>query len=204
MYSTFKLSRMDQKQQIDTIQQMLERTRHRVHRDSVYYLLWGWLVFAATAIQYVLLTQLEWNNYHWITWPILMPIGALWSMLIGRKMEKLAGHTTLLDRVMGYLWGGMVMGILFSILMSSRLGWSNSYILIMLFYAIGTFISGRILRFRPLIYGGLFSLLLILSVLVFPALLASFQQNLIILALSIVATYLIPGYLLRANKEAYV
>ena len=74
----------------------------------------------------------------------------------------------------------------------------------MLFYAIGTFISGRILRFRPLIYGGLFSLLLILSVLVFPALLASFQQNLIILALSIVATYLIPGYLLRANKEAYV
>lgn len=183
---------------------MLERNRHRVHRDSVYYLLWGWLVFAATAIQYVLLTQLESNNYHWITWPILMPIGALWSMLIGRKMEKLAGHTTLLDRVMGYLWGGMVMGILFSILMSSRLGWSNSYILIMLFYAIGTFISGRILRFRPLIYGGLFSLLLILSVLVFPALLASFQQNLIILALSIVATYLIPGYLLRANKEAYV
>lgn len=125
-------------------------------------------------------------------------------MYVGKKRAKEARHSTLLDKVMGYLWGGIVVGILFSILLSSRFGWANSYILIMLFYAIGTFVSGRILKFKPLVIGGLFSLVLILSVLVFPDLIQSFKQNLIILAISIVATYLIPGYMLRANREAYV
>jgi hypothetical protein len=183
---------------------MLQKTRHHLHQDSIYYLIWGWLVLAATLIQYILLSQLGWNSYHWLTWPILMPIGALWTMYIGKKRADEARHSTLLDRVMGYLWGGIVIGILFSIFLSSRFGWANSYILIMLFYAIGTFVSGRILKFKPLVIGGLFSLVLILSVLVFPDLIQSFKQNLIILAISIVATYLIPGYMLRANREAYV
>ena len=88
--------------------------------------------------------------------------------------------------------------------MSAKIGWSNSYLLVILFYGIGSLISGRILNFRPLIFGGMFSLLLVAAAIVFSNIISGFDQTLIVLAVSIIGTYLIPGYLLRANKEAHV
>lgn len=195
---------MDQKQQIDIIQQMLNRTRYRVHEGSIFYIFWGWLVLSATVIEYLLLTQFESEKLHWITWPILMPLGGIASYFIGKKMSKEAGHITLLDNVMKYLWAGIVTGIIFSLFMSAKIGWSNSYLLVILFYGIGSLISGRILNFRPLIFGGMFSLLLVAAAIVFSNIISGFDQTLIVLAVSIIGTYLIPGYLLRANKEAHV
>jgi hypothetical protein len=195
---------MDQKQQIDIIQQMLNRTRYKVHEGSIFYIFWGWLVLSATVIEFLLLTQLELEKLHWITWPVLMPLGGIITYFMGKKMGKEAGHITLLDSVMKYLWGGIVTGIIFSLLMSAKIGWSNSYLLVILFYAIGSYISGRILDFRPLVYGGLFSLLLVAASILFSDIINGFDQMLIVLAISIVGTYLIPGYLLRANKEEHV
>ena len=195
---------LDDKAQLEVVRDMLSRTRGNVQQNSIFYLLWGWLVFAATVLQYVFMTQLHWNQFHMIPWIILMPAGGAISFWIGRRMEERANYTTLLDRVMGYLWGGITVGILFSLFLSMRLGWANSYILVILFYGIGAVISGLILKFRPLIIGGVFSLLLIAAVLAFPVLIEQFSDMLLLLAISIVATYLIPGYLLRRKKESHV
>ncbi len=59
-----------------------------------------------------------------------------------------------------------------------------------------TFLSGTILKFRPLIWGGI--IMWIGAILIF---FLSYEHQLIISPAIIVFGYLIPGYLLRMKKE---
>ncbi|HRB68199.1 MAG TPA: hypothetical protein PLO32_10445, partial [Chitinophagales bacterium] len=59
-------------------------------------------------------------------------------------------------------------------------------------YAIGTFVTGRIIQFKPLIIGGLicFGLSVLINFI-------DGAEQLLVLALSVVVSYLIPGFILR-------
>ena len=81
----------------------------------------------------------------------------------------------------------------------AQTGWKTSFLLIMGLYGLGTFISGGLLRFKPLIYGGVASFVLVVLTATIPALFADFQRALIMLGLSIVVSYLIPGYMLKRS-----
>ena len=71
----------------------------------------------------------------------------------------------------------------------------NAYPFFILFYGLGTFVSGRVLKFRPLVIGGIFNwALAIISVYV------HFDYQLLIAAAAILTSYIIPGYLLRSKQ----
>ena len=63
---------------------------------------------------------------------------------------------------------------------------------LILLYGIGTFITGRIIQFKPLIFGGLacFMLCVLITYVEGP-------EKLLILALSVLLSYIIPGILLK-------
>ena len=87
--------------------------------------------------------------------------------------------------------------------LSARIGWVDSYILIILFYALGTAVSGLILQVRELVFGGVFSILLVLGILLLQSE-VDFEAMLIAMAVSIVGTYLVPAYILRMKKTSDV
>ncbi len=137
-------------------------------------MIWGWSVLIATVLEYLLLQSNEWSAYHWMTWPVLMPIAGLISAYTSRKLSNASGYKTLIDEVMRYSWGGTLLGILFSLGLSARIGWVDRYIMIILFYALLQ--SDQV----------------------------DFEAMLIAMAVSIVGTYLVPAYILRMKKTSDV
>jgi hypothetical protein len=71
-------------------------------------------------------------------------------------------------------------------------GWQAAYPYLILLYGIGTFLSGVIFKFKPLKVGGIISWGIALV-----AFFVSFPIQLLLLALTTLVAYLIPGYLIK-------
>lgn len=72
-------------------------------------------------------------------------------------MGKEAGYRTHIDIAIIYLWYGFLFAILVILAFSigGKIPWEMSNVLIIVMYGLGTFVSGGILKFRPLIIGGI-------------------------------------------------
>jgi len=188
---------MNEKDSISIIQDMIANSKQNIKEQSPYYLWWGSLVFIAAVVEYILFVFIESPN-HWWVWPVMSILGGVGSGIIGWRQEKRATVKTFIDRAMNYVWGGWIMIFLITVIWAavSGISWAQIFTIIIAFYGVGTFISGGILRFRPLMIGGLLSLLIaVLCILL--QLDQNFPNMLIALALSILVSYLIPGILLR-------
>jgi hypothetical protein len=112
-----------------------------------------------------------------------------------RKTDKV---TTYSDEIIGYVWMtfGICMGLL-TIIMSKLHVWMLFCPFIFLFYGIPTFLSGAIMRFKPLMVGGICCWLLSIA--------ASFITTIEVILLLVPAVlfgFIIPGYLLRARFKS--
>ena len=193
---------MNEKESLAVIKEMINRSRTNFKEQSFYYLLWGWLVVAAVLVQAALFNM--GNAYHWVVWPIMGFGGGIVSGIYGKKQGEKAGYSTHIDRAMMFVWVGFVVYLVLVLLMSATgvfgiNGWNVSFVLIMGMYGLGTFISGGLLKFKPLIFGGIASFVLVLATILIPSIVADFNGALIMLSASIVVSYLIPGYMLKRS-----
>jgi hypothetical protein len=181
-------------EQIKLIEEMISSTKVNISAGSVYYLLWGWLVVAAAALNYYLLVYAAYEQ-HWIAWPILMPLGGIASSIIKRRQEKKTQVKTYVDRALNYLWTGFLITLFFALFGMVTFGPEGVYPMVMFLYGLGTFVSGGILKFKPLLIGA-FGAWLAGGVAYF----VPFQDQLLLLMASIILSYIIPGYLLAKSK----
>jgi hypothetical protein len=195
---------MTEQESLTVIKEMIERSRTNFKEQSFYYLMWGWLVVGAILVEAFLFNQGA--SYHWIVWPIMGFGGGITSGIYGRMQGKKAGHSTHIDRAMSYVWIGFIMYLFVVLILSATgkfgnaaKGWNTSFLLIMGLYGLGTFISGGILKFKPLVFGGIASFVLVALTVFIPALSESFNGALLMLAASIIVSYLIPGYMLKRS-----
>lgn len=133
------------------IQEMINKSKKQLTDRSKYFMMWGVAVFACAIIQYFLLRDLQPHTQMvWLSMPVLAVI-QLFLSIRDRKKEKVLSHNT---AAIGSVW--LALGISFFILafLSSRISFDMFPFLILL-YGIGTFITGRIIQFKPLIFGGL-------------------------------------------------
>jgi hypothetical protein len=185
---------------LQIIQKSIANTRHKLSEESQYYLMWGWLALAAGVIQLALLTFTD-SYYHWISWPILMTFGGVMSGILSAKNKKKKKFTSQIDRIMGFIWGGMLVAIVFALFLSFQIGWEASYLIVIMLYGLGTFISGGALKFKPLIIGGVAAWVLGIIGIVAGNWLPDFRSYLILLCASLVVSYLIPGYMLKNSSK---
>jgi hypothetical protein len=127
-----------------------------------------------------------------------MSIGAVASVIAGIRMGKKALVITIIDKAMIYLWWGF--GILMIIILAmtsfDKIPWQATSPLIISLYGLGTFVSGGVLKFKPLIVGGIACW--VISIIAF---FASPANVLLLTALSIIIAYLVPGYMLKSKEE---
>lgn len=186
-------------QSLQLIQQMIVEAKKELSDNGFLYLLWGWLVFISAAGNYMMLQMNITNAF--ITWPILMPLGGIISMIYGisqRKKNKRQAKT-IIDHVMSYVWMAFGVCLLVTLLISSKIGWETAYPFIMLLYGIGTFISGGVMKFKPLIIGGI--VCWAGGALAF---FVDFEFQLLILIVVIVVAYIIPGHILKSQYKKNV
>jgi len=191
-------TKLTELESLKIIHEMIATSKNRLKNNSFFYLLWGWLVLIASISHYVLLRIHVDHHYAYLPWPILMMAGAIVSVIAGiriGKREKVISH---IYKMIMLLWWGFCFTLLVVLVMASfqKLSWSSTYAFIIALYGLGTFVSGGILKFKPLIIGGIISW--IMSVL---ALFVEPINILLVMALSIVIAYLIPGYMLKFKEK---
>jgi hypothetical protein len=175
---------------LSIITSMIEKTKHSISDSSHYFLLWGYAAFIGCVGQYVLMTQGYEKHYQvWLVTLVALAVH-IYFIIRDSKREKV---NTFLSEANGYLWMGI--GISFSVMafIFSKIGWQYCLPFYVLFYALGTFVSGSIIKFKPLIIGGAICFALA-AVTPF----VSYDIQLLLAATSLLISYIIPGHLLRS------
>lgn len=183
-----------EQQSLRLINEMIMTAKSSMKDDGFLYLFWGWLIFASALLHYGLLhyTQFSYPYAVWLT----MPLAGIFSAVYSSRKARREKVRTIFDTFMKYLWMGFIASIIILLIGMSRIGWQNGYPILMILYGLGTFVSGGALKFRPLIIGGIASWLIALL-----AFFVAFDIQLLLLALSILVSYIIPGHLLKANYQ---
>lgn len=180
---------------LQIIQAMIDKTKDSVADKSYYFLLWGWLVLIAALTQFVLkvIVRTDLNPVAWT----LMFLGIILSSYHGRKEKGRRRVKSYVDDSIRYLWTGVAVNqALIVFVFAVRGDWQNCYTFFIMLYSIGCFITGRILKFRPLVWGAIAGWLLVIV-----TLFAGYDYNILVLALAILVSYIIPGYLLRKEHR---
>ncbi|NOX85762.1 MAG: hypothetical protein GXO86_07335 [Chlorobi bacterium] len=189
-------NKFNEKESLILIQEMIENSKARLGKSSFFFLLWGWLVLLASLTHFILLVTGYSNP--WLPWPVIMVIGGIAASVKGYRMKNEKRVKTYLDTTMIYLWAGFGISLFFVLFIAGtgKITWEMSNILIVALYGMGSFVSGGILKFRPLIIGGIFTwIIAIVSLFIAP------EYSLLSVAVSIIVAYLIPGYMLQSKEK---
>jgi hypothetical protein len=180
---------MTGEESLSVITEMINKTRVSVTQSSFHLLFWGWLIFVCSLSEFILWKFVGWTN-SWYVWFFVIP-GTVVSLIYGftrGKKEKVFTYGTSI-----YVWTWIAFlfaSIVFFIVYPLKTGSVAKYMLLMA--AIPLFISGVILKFRPLMWGA--------GAFWFLALVAHFGGETVsglAMPVAMIVGYLIPGYLLR-------
>jgi hypothetical protein len=183
---------------LQLIQSMIEKTKKDMGDNSKHFLLWGWVTFAACTGQFILKNTLNYEK-HYLVWLLIIPTAVI-SVYFGRKDGRKKEATTYVGDSMKYLWMGMGISYFVLSMILTRMGWNtNIFPFFMLLYGLGTFISGKFLQFRPLVFGGLTAWVLAITSTFF-----NYDLQMLFGAAAILVSYIIPAYLLRNKNRTAV
>ncbi len=185
-------------QSLQVIQSMIEKAKNQFSENGQLYLLWGWLVFVCSVTQFVLLKFVKYEK-HYLVW-LACWLAVIYQFVYLRKKNKQVKVRTYADHIIGYVWlTFFILMMLIGFLLGHTGG--NEYYKIfspafLALYGMPTFLSGILLRFRPLVIGGIGCWAL--SVL---AHFVPYDYQLLLLSAAMVIAWIIPGYILRKKYQ---
>jgi hypothetical protein len=179
-------------QSLDIITKMIRQAHGNTKRNSVYLILWGLVITVANVGMFTLM----WMEYArpYLIWLITLPAWIL-TIYISYRHGKTSTATSHFDRINALLWYSYGV-IIFTII---AFGFKINYQLnpvILLVSAIPAFISGIIIKFRPLAIGGI--LFWVFGILCF---LVDGPWQYLIGAIAVTTGHLVPGLMLRNNPD---
>jgi hypothetical protein len=191
--------KLTEQESMKIIHEMIATSKNNLKDNSFFYLLWGWLVLIASTSHFILIKINAPNP--WLLWPVLMTGGAIVSVIAGYRMGRKARVVSYTDKMMIYLWYGfmILLAVVLVMTFAEKIHWSSAYPLIISFYGLGTFVSGGVLKFRPLIVGGVSCWIISIVAFFVPS-----EYVLLLTALSVIIAYLIPGYILKSKAQKNV
>jgi hypothetical protein len=175
---------------LQLIQNMIEKTRQGYSDRSHYFLIWGWGAFIAFIAQYILKVVFASPYYFNVWWVTVVCI--VLSIMAKRRDNRKIKVKTYINESMSHLWIGLGISFFVISLIFARIGWQYSSPFFILLYALGTFISGRILEFRPFVIGGI-----ICWVLAVVSAWFSMDNQMLFAAAAILVSYIIPAYMIK-------
>ena len=182
---------MTGEESLKIITEMINRTKVNIRQGSFHLLFWGWLITVCSLSEW-LITNLTHYAHPYYVWILVIP-GAFVSMIYGAVTGRKAKVHTYADVLYMWTWIGFLFAaIVLFIVQSDRMENITPYILLLAGFP--TFLSGFIVKFKPLIAGGIcFWVIAILVHFAGPSL------ALLGTPVAMITGYLIPGYMLR-NK----
>ncbi|MBK7666340.1 MAG: hypothetical protein IPJ32_02755 [Sphingobacteriaceae bacterium] len=173
---------------LQLINVMINKAKNKLVDDGFLFIFWGWLVFLA-ATSFYLLVKMEFEQAYYVWYS--MPAGGIFTMIYAMRQSKKENVKSFVDEYLMYI--GIAFGVSLTIILV--MGWKlqmNCYPMVILLYALTTFIYGGILKFMPLVIFGALSFPISVG-----AFFVDFHTQILLLALSVFVSYLIPGYMLQ-------
>lgn len=177
---------------LQIIEQMILRTKGNLHDSSFYFLLWGWIILLINIGQ-IILNYIQYDQSYFI-WLLIVP-GIIASWVYGARHGKKMKATSHLDKINFMIWMAFLV-CYFTVLIFMKKFNYNVAPLIFLLAANATFLTGIVIKFKPLIWGGF-----VFLAGVFANYLLEGQYFEIISPVVIIFGYLIPGYLLKSQNK---
>lgn len=176
------------------IETMIAQAKQSFHRNSFYFMLWGVLLISAMAVNYLMAANGDpRGNY---AWAVVGIIGGIASWAYGAREAKRKQASSFMDRVMLCLWMGFLATLLITMFGSAGSGHGMLVGAIIVLTGLPTFVTGQLLRFRPLIFGGI--LFWVLGAVSF---FTDMKATALLYIAAMVFGYLIPGYLLKRQED---
>src|SRR5258705_10336051 len=89
-------------QSLQVIQSMIEKAKNQISENGHLYLLWGWVIFIASAGQFILFNLVHYQ-YHYIVW-FLPWLAVIYQAVYLAKKKKQKKVTTYADNIIGFVW----------------------------------------------------------------------------------------------------
>lgn len=176
------------------ISKTIEHTKKRFKESGHIYIFWGALMFVVTLSQYLLISS---EASIGAGWPALAyPVGGIYTYMYYRRKHRNNWPRTIIGNVLSTL--GMLLGLNFMILgfaFWSDLG-DTLVPIFLIFLAFWTIITGRAIKFNPLIIGGI-----IVNIIGFTAFLIDWHYHFLLLTAASVIAFLIPGFMLNSKNK---
>lgn len=184
--------KLSPEQSLQVIDSMINRARDTFSENGHLYLLWGWVILFCSLGHFFMEQVLHYDK-PWLIWMLTWVAIIYQGFYIARRNRKRRVRTYT-DDIIKYVW--LVFAIctfLIVFLDAQRTENSNQVNLaFVVMYGMPTFLSGIILRFRPLLIGATACwALALLSLLVPPA------YYMLLVAAAMITAWIIPGYLLQ-------
>ncbi len=182
------------------ISNMINRAKNQFSENGHLYLLWGWVILICSAGHFALL---HYSNVSrpYLIW-LLTWLAVIYQMIYLYRHRKKQRVKTYTDEIIGHVWlVFVILMFLFAFLFGRMLSDSYYYYInpgFLALYGMPTFLSGVILKFKPLQIGGICC-----WVLSGIATGISYDYQLLLLATAVVAAWIIPGYILRSRYKHY-
>ncbi len=177
---------------LQIITDVIALTKENIRQNSFPFLLWGWLI-AIASFSFFLLHQYTAFHYYFLPFPVLALAGVIVTITYYRKNVS-SSTVSYLSSFLYKMW--LVLGISFFAVVFINISQNHppfTYTLIVA--ATGTLASGLVMKFQPLIIGGiLFFMTAIASVFI------ADDYKVLLHGVAIIFGYLVPGYLLKSAK----
>ena len=184
---------------LSLISEMINNVKKEYRQNAFYFLLWGWVITLACITHYAgirILVHYEMYNkinlLSFINWGVFILMGM--SIQYWRKTKNPEKAMNLYNRFLRVLWqiGGLSMIISAFISLNFNI---YPVPVILIITAMSTLVTGIVVRFMPLILGGI---IFIIASLVSTYFL--YEYSLLVCAAAIVLGYIIPGYILKKSE----
>ena len=186
-------NQLTKEQSLEIITRMIAETKHNFRAGgSFFLLLWGWVVAICNFGHYFL--EVFGYPMPYIVWLLVIPAAiatVMKSRTIGSKMVV----KTHLDRIYNHIWIACSIGIAIVLVFMHEINMHHNPVILLL-AGVGTYMTGIILRFKPIIFGAFALWLAGLVAFLIPG----HEQNLLA-GIAIIVGYLLPGYLLKKTER---
>ena len=179
---------------LQIISNMINTVQKRFSENGFLYLLWGWLVFFCGIAQFILLHFFNYP-YHSAVWSLTW-LALIFQIIYLKKKKATSTVRTYADSIIGYIWLSFIilMAVIFSQLFHVEWKTMASLVIpiLLALYGLPVFLSGILLRFRPLIIGAICCWILSIT-----AGFISYEYQILLIPAAMVVAWIIPGYILR-------
>jgi len=187
--------KMSEKESMELITSMINKAKNGYSENGILYLLWGWLVFICCLIQFIGLHFFNYPQVYYVwysTWILF-----LYQMYYIRKNKKSRRVRMYTGEIIGFIWLVFIITyfLLLYILLMVKAPDAISPAILTIF-GMPTFLSGIILKFKPLAIGGICCWILAL---LSPFVLYEYQY--LLMAIAVASGWIIPGYMLHQKYK---